>query len=62
MHGFGTYIWTSGQRYDGEWKVGFVPRISQNHTEYTALTIISRKAVLQGNLQCMYMFWANPTQ
>lgn len=21
MHGFGTYIWTSGQRYDGEWKV-----------------------------------------
>ena len=22
MHGFGTFLWTSGQRYDGEWKEG----------------------------------------
>ena len=22
MHGFGTFLWTSGQRYDGEWKDG----------------------------------------
>jgi hypothetical protein len=21
MHGFGTYVWKTGQRYDGEWKV-----------------------------------------
>ncbi len=22
MHGFGTFLWTSGQRYDGEWNDG----------------------------------------